>query len=207
MNATKETYLSLEEAYFEFNNRLFEGKLPECLITLNRMKNTNGYFCAERFQGKNGNTGQITDEIAMNPDTFGRDDALILSTLAHEMAHLWQHHFGEKKSRRAYHNKEWAAKMEEIGLIPTDTGLPGGKRTGQSVTHCIEPGGKFDEIAKHLLQTGGHIHWKSYSTSPAAKKGNSGKRTKYTCQSCGLAAWAKPDVHIVCGECDEQLTA
>lgn len=99
--------------------------------------------------------------------------------------------------------------MEEIGLIPTDTGWPGGKRTGQSVTHCIEPDGKFDNVAKRLLQTGGHIHWKSYSAGPSTSKskGKSGKRIKYTCSSCGLNAWAKPDVQIVCGTCEEELTA
>jgi hypothetical protein len=33
-----------------------------------------------------------------------------LSTLFHEKAHLWQHHFGNP-SRTGYHNKEWAACM------------------------------------------------------------------------------------------------
>jgi hypothetical protein len=47
--------------------------------------------------------------------------------------------------RRNYHNKEWAVKMREVGLIPTDTGQPGGKDTGQKVTHVIEPGGRFEQ--------------------------------------------------------------
>ena len=60
----------------------------------------------------------MTDEIALNPAHFAsRPTAGTLSTLAHEMAHLWQHHFGTP-SRTGYHNKEWAAKMREIGLIP-----------------------------------------------------------------------------------------
>lgn len=36
MNPSKETYLSLEEAYFDFNKNLFDGKLAGCLITLQR---------------------------------------------------------------------------------------------------------------------------------------------------------------------------
>jgi hypothetical protein len=51
----------------------------------------------------------------------------VLSTLVHEQAHLWQHHFG-KPGRGRYHNREWAAKMVEIGLIPSATGEPGGKQ-------------------------------------------------------------------------------
>ena len=96
----------------------------------------------------------MTDEIALNPAHFaGRTPAEMLSTLVHEMAHLWQHHFG-KPSRSGYHNKEWAAKMREIGLIPTDTGQPGGKDTGQKVTHNIEEGGRFDQACTAFLATG-----------------------------------------------------
>lgn len=205
MNPSKETYLSLEEAYFDLNNWLFAGKLPACLITLQRKKGSNGYYSAERFEGKNGNTGQTTDEIALNPDEFGRDDHEVLATLTHEMCHLWQHHFGNKKSRKAYHNKEWANKMEEIGLMPSDTGMEGGKRTGQHMTHYIIPGGKFETVTRRLLQTGGHIHWKSFTPDKPQKRTKSGKRIKYTCPSCGLNMWGKADVSVYCGECEEEL--
>ena len=33
--------------------------------------------------------------------------------------------------------------MKEIGLQPSTTGEPGGKETGQSVTHYILPGGPY----------------------------------------------------------------
>jgi hypothetical protein len=33
--------------------------------------------------------------------------------------------------------------MKEIGLQPSTIGQPGGKETGQSVTHYIIPGGAF----------------------------------------------------------------
>ena len=56
---------------------------------------------------------ETTDEIALNPATFhDRTAEEILSTLVHEMVHLWQHHFGTP-SRASYHNREWAAKMKE----------------------------------------------------------------------------------------------
>jgi hypothetical protein len=43
--------------------------------------------------------------------------------------------------RRSYHDRQWAAKMKEIGLQPVTIGEPGGKETGQSVTCYILPGG------------------------------------------------------------------
>jgi predicted SprT family Zn-dependent metalloprotease len=78
---------------------------------------------------------EVTDEIALNPSCFkDRADAQIFSTLVHEMVHLWQFHFGSS-SRSGYHNREWADRMEQLGLMPSYTGEPGGERTGQRVTH------------------------------------------------------------------------
>ena len=48
-------------------------------------------------------------------------------------------------------NKEWAAKMREIGLIPSDSGQPGGKDTGQKVTHYVEESGRFDRACTAYL--------------------------------------------------------
>jgi predicted SprT family Zn-dependent metalloprotease len=65
-----------------------------------------------------------------------------MSTIVHEMVHHWQHHLG-KPSRSTPHNTEWANKMEAIGLMPSSTGQPGGKRTGHRVADYILPGGAF----------------------------------------------------------------
>ena len=64
---TKETYDQFQEAYEYLNRALFNGQLPNCLITLQRSKSSYGYFCGDRF----GRTdGLITDEIALNPRYF-----------------------------------------------------------------------------------------------------------------------------------------
>ncbi|MBM5564638.1 SprT-like domain-containing protein, partial [Klebsiella quasipneumoniae] len=84
--------------------------------------------------------GGTTDEIAMNPAYFAVcPPEEIMQTLVHEMAHLWQHHFG-KPGRRGYHNKEWAERMEEIGLMPSSTGKPGGAKTGDKMADYIIEG-------------------------------------------------------------------
>ena len=97
--------------------------------------------------------------LAMNPDTFsGHTDEEILSTLAHEMAHVWQQAHGTPP-RRSYHDRQWAGKMKEIGLQPTTTGEPGGKETGQSVTHTIVPGGPYAKAYAKLKARGFQLHW------------------------------------------------
>ena len=99
INPTQQTYKTLDDAYRFFNKRLFEGKLPRCLITMQRSKKAYGYFAGGRFGSVDGK--QITDEIALNPLALPQSHGpKRLSTLVHEMAHLQQHHFG-KPSRPA----------------------------------------------------------------------------------------------------------
>ncbi len=207
-NPTQQTYDSLTKAYEHFNVALFGGKLPPCLITMQRYKGAYGYFSGGRFASAS-SPEEITDEVALNPNHFAaRSAASVLSTLAHEMVHLWQHHFGTP-SRTGYHNKEWAAKMREIGLIPTDSGEPGGKETGQSITHYLEAGGSFERACSAFLATGTAILYQDRAREgeEATRKTKAASKTKYTCPTCGVNAWAKPGVSLICGECKETMEA
>ena len=47
--------------------------------------------------------------------------------------------------------------METLGLIPSDTGRPGGKRTGQIMGHYVSDGGRFEQAAKSLRGTGWEV--------------------------------------------------
>jgi hypothetical protein len=146
------TYASLDAAYKHFNRHLFGGLLPSCIITLQRHKGAYGYFVAERMAELDDGEDRAVDEIALNPAGFeGRSPKEILSTLVHEMAHLWQHYYGTP-SRGRYHNAEWAAKMKVVGLIPSSTGRPGGRETGQKVTHYIDSDGPYARAYARLEQ-------------------------------------------------------
>lgn len=205
MKPTDETYSFFQKAYDFYNNRLFNNELPACIITLQRKKNCAGFFHGDTWAAES--TETLSDEIAINPDTFkSRSDNLVLSTLVHEMAHLRQHHFG-KPSRSGYHNKEWARYMEEVGLMPSSTGEEGGNKTGQKMTHYIIEGGNFEESTKLFFKKGYRIPWKFIfeDTKKAKKKRES--KTKYTCPDCGLNAWGKPDIDIICGGCEVSLIA
>ena len=84
-------------------------------------------------------------EISLNPDYLLRPFIEWHSTFVHEMVHLWQYEFGTP-ARSYFHNREWVNKMESIGLIPSDTGKPGGKKIGQSISHYVDPDGLFSKI-------------------------------------------------------------
>ena len=156
-NPTQQAYTELQAAFDHFNAKLFDGELPHCLITLQREKRTYGYFSAKRFVRRSDK--QLTDEIAMNPAYFAVLPPLeIFQTLCHEMAHVWQAHFG-KPGRRGYHNKEWAQKMESIGLMPSSTGAPGGAKTGEKMSDYAIEGGRFMAASNELLSRGFGISW------------------------------------------------
>lgn len=156
MKPTETAYKELQQAYDHFNKHLFRETLPDCLITLQRKKSTSGYFSANRFAAKD---GEKTDEIALNPSCFAVVPLVeIMQTLVHEMCHLWQHHFGEP-GRGRYHNRQWADKMLSIGLTPSNTGRPGGKQVGDSMSDYPSENGHFMKACENLLTHEFKITW------------------------------------------------
>ena len=231
LSPTEESYNELQKAYNFFNESLFNGELPSCLITFQRVKNTYGYHSSKRWTNKEGNK---TDEIAMNPTYFAtRKVNETLSTLAHEMVHLWQEYFGSP-GRGRYHNKEWAAKMKTIGLQPFNV-VNDKRETGDRVSHYIVEGGKFDNIVKAFLKSGFTITWLDRMITPQEEieewqdnideeiihnieiidssdeeknlmqKSTGGQRSKYSCPNEHYSVWGKKGINPICGECKEYM--
>lgn len=225
---TTRQYSALQHAFAVFNAELFDNSLPDCLITMQRKARTYGYFSYQRFRSDDGHS--FTDEIAINPQfiaSHGRIEAL--QTLVHEMVHLWQHHHGDP-GRGRYHNKEFADKMESIGLMPSSTGKPGGARTGQNMADYPIPGGRFEKVAQVLLATDFKIPWADRHLP--AELGNAGgpmaegetgdqvqgpapapaskNKTKYvlTCPKSGkpVSVWGRPGLALGCVECGERYS-
>ena len=218
---TGELYDELMQAFNHFNRSLFGDVLPGAVITLQRDRKSYGYFCGGRFVRR---SGEQADEIAMNPSHFaGHPVENTLSTLAHEMAHQWQHHHG-KPGRRSYHNKEWADRMVSIGLMPSHTGAPDGKRTGEKIDHYIIEDGPFAVSCAALLKTRFMLNWLdrfavlptsaaaeaaalapelvALGIEPAKPGKRMGNRVKYRCDTCKMQAWGKPGLPLLCGTCD-----
>lgn len=198
---TQAEYRAFQEAYDFFNAELFGGSLPHVLVTLQRHAKARGYFSPERFTGRTENAA--AHELAMNPDTFtGRSDEDILSTLTHEMAHVWQQAHGTPP-RRCYHDRQWAAKMKAIGLQPSATGAPGGKETGQTMTHYIIAGGAYAKAYAKLKARGFKLRWQS-APFDARSKAKKASKMKFTCPECAQNAWAKPNAFLICGLCYDE---
>jgi len=194
-------YSLFQTAYDFFNKTLFGSTLPHVLVTLQRHARMAGYFAPERFNGRIVQT--VAHELAMNPDIFtGNTDEEILSTLAHEMVHVWRE-TQDRPPRRCYHDKKWAAQMKQIGLQPSHTGKPGGRETGQSMTHYIIPNGPYAKAYTKLKASGFQLQWQSKRHAQAKTKAAS--KTKFTCPQCQQNAWAKPDAQLECAVCSQPM--
>lgn len=244
---TNETYNDMERAYAFFNEELFDGSLPACLFTYQRNKRSMGYVSQDRWVNIN---GDLTAELAMNPEYFkGYDLIEYCATLNHELCHVWQCVYG-KPGRRGYHNQEWAEKMESIGLMPSTTGKPGGKKVGEKMSDYVLADGAFLNACKKLIDSGFRLSWvdrypvkripgsffvytKSgeeipHSSGPSEDESliegseeqidyveepeqNRSNRLKYQCinELCdvkGTSVWGKPNLNILCGECNEAFS-
>lgn len=228
-------YSQLQKAAGIFNKALFDGKLDPFVLTLQRGRNTSGYFSPDQW----GNThGDMASEIAINPCYLANQSLLILfQTIVHELCHLWQHQYGRHKPRPGYHNQEWAEKMERIGLIPSATGDIGGKKIGQKMADYPSPDGEFMQVSRGLVESGFGIDWVdrdfniemvSYRSIPAevevSDKLNSPlhlafpelvplvkvgreekKKIKYFCPKCTTKVWGKLGLKITCTDCELPL--
>lgn len=228
MEITSREYLAFETAYNHLNKELFGNRLSGCLITINTKMKATAYYYAHRFF-KRGDEDTTTDELALNPTTFpGVTDVKIMSHMVHEMVHLWQYLFGTP-SVRSYHNREWSNMMIKIGLMPSSTGRPGGRKVGQSMSDYIIDGGPFQRAAQDLVDSGFCFTWQAYpepkqrrqpSPTTDAMPTRSGSmslpaipdeelppvqsknKVKFSCPVCpNHNAWGKPGLNVICGIC------
>jgi len=207
---TRRQFNTLEDLFSYYNEALFDGRLPFCLINLSRHRRAAGFFIADHWTSID---NQPKHEISINPDTLHNGDESWHSTLVHEMCHMWQAEFGNP-SRYSYHNKEWAEKMVEVGLMPSHTGKPGGKSTGQRMTHYVLNNGPFKRAFQaislndlnnlRLPYITNTANWprtpKTGDEASSGSQNKSGIKLKYSC-SCGTNVWGKSGLQIKCLQC------
>ncbi|MGE0279587.1 MAG: hypothetical protein AB7P20_03090 [Rhizobiaceae bacterium] len=223
---TAEAYGQLQQIGAVFNERHFGGMLPNVMFTFTRQAHVAGYFCADAFRDRG---GAVAHEIALNlsccdPD----DDRAAFRTIAHEFTHLWRHLFGRRNRKGGfgapgYHDFVWAEKMIEIGLMPSSTGRPGGKRTGFRMSDYLIECGPLDLTCRELAISGFKLNWgdglTGFSAAPAPDETDGEEddrrksgarrrpsRRRFECAGCEMLAWARPAAALGCLTCNLPLT-
>jgi len=195
---TEAQYIAYNLAFDFFNDRLWGGALPPCLLTFSlRNKKAMGYYYPRKWTHPS--SGAVAAEISLNPEHLKDRDLLdVLSTLVHEMAHHWQYILGDPP-RSGYHDRQWAAEMKRIGLYPSSTGEPGGKETGQRCSHYIIVGGAYEAAFRDLPEEAA-LPWTTAFVDPNKASKKKPWKVSYTCGCRHFQAKAGL-TEIICGFC------
>ena len=96
-----------------FNDRFFGREMPDAVLSFESMDHRilAAYTLRRNVHG-------LLYEIAFNTKHMARPLWQTLETLMHEYVHLWQQNYGEHPVSRNYHNQEFVARCEGIGLHP-----------------------------------------------------------------------------------------
>jgi len=220
---TKQQFEAFENAYQYFNVVLFGKALPPVILNLSRKSKAMGFVAPFRWKAagtESKDRQSRLHELSINPEILCMDLIEVYSTLVHEQCHIWQYTHGNP-SRPGYHNKEFAEQMISVGLMPSTTGAPGGKTVGQKMSDYPIKGGPFLTALDNMPQDyklpfisiegeqkvaaliTDALNGPSATTeAPPPPKKN---KVKYSCPTCKTNIWGKPNINVICADCDDQF--
>jgi len=203
----------LEKIYRQLNTDKFNGELEEPVITVQSTPRAYGHVSCNKIWTTRDSQKY---ELNIGADTIGRPIEETVSTMLHEMVHIYNmaHGIQDCSRNNTYHNKNFKSKAEEVGLI-----IDHDSRTGWSVT---SPGAKLNlYIAEKGWKTilinrnGGHgIPTNGAegedTKDPENPEGEKPKRKpsstrKYICPCCGNSVRATKKINIMCMDCEKQM--
>lgn len=209
---TLQQFGALQNCSEYFNQVLFNNSLSSVLFTLNKRSRSMGHYKPEGWLGK-ATISDAIPEININPAILHLPESEVMQTLVHELCHHAQQLYGHP-GRRGYHNREFSKIMFSVGLMCSSTGMPGGKITGRAMADYAVEGGvflqAFNEMPKDFLLPFKLFDQELAITTPAIANNDNKvladkNKKKYSCLTCRINLWGKPDISVLCGKCGQQL--
>lgn len=194
----KLTIGELHKAFYYLNRDLFGGKLSEPTIVVQSRGNrklTLGW-CSVNKIWKSESLQIEKYEINIVAEAINRGLLPVMSTLLHEMVHLYNLENNIKDTSRnyTYHNKNFKAMAEKFGLEvehEDKVGWAVTRLTQSTVKLIYSYGINEDAFAMGRLEA-------SEDEEKLKKKGNV---RKYYCPNCGISVRATKEVFIGCMDC------
>ena len=205
----------LQRNFKLLNNTYFNGELEKPVITILSDSTSGAYGWISVNKVWSSKDNQWFREINMCAEYLNRDAELVITTLLHEMCHLYNIQNGIQDTSRAgtYHNGKFREVAEKSGLVVKKDNKYG---------HCItEPSEELSALVKSKTRAGcfklARIKTYKDGKPKTTTKGIDGRekttsRTKqslrkYACPECGLIARASKDIggKLLCTDCDELL--
>lgn len=205
MTKLSEVAAILERAFDIANAHFYGNKLPKPIITVasTGRLSSYGWFTPAKLWNDN---EQQRHEINISAEYLHRDISEVITTLLHEMVHLYCNTNQIKDTSRgfSYHNKNFKKVAEIHGLTITHS-----RKCGWSHSQLSSEGENFIEICKlqipnlqkfQIYRLGGQL---DEETTTKPKKSSSSR--KYICPECGMSVRATKEVKIKCVECDLEM--
>ncbi|MBW4590117.1 hypothetical protein G7B40_039885 [Aetokthonos hydrillicola Thurmond2011] len=173
---------SYEQAFEYFNEKLFENRLPPCILNLNAKGRSWGYFKKDIWKGEKDTPHH---EICLNPWLLSQEGDLIFQMLVRCMVHLWEHTHGEPSKITRYCSVEFTQKMQEIGL-------PCEEACGLNLKHKVDENGKYAAVRPVAIRDFFPLQSQVELEKPRKT------RIKYECPMCGFSAMASSRGKLFC---------
>lgn len=194
----------LEKMYRCFNARCFDGRLHDCVITVERMRGAYGcYWVHPQYYVQ----GDCTHwKIALNPVHFSKPVEFVAAVLLHEMCHHAAALDGVQDTSRggSYHNKQFKAYCDKTGLLNCDHhdkyGWTLTEPNDSMIELCISEEWPEFEISERDFLFGFGKPSDSPKSSDDTPKTKSNS-IKHVCPVCGAIARTTKDIPLICGTC------
>jgi predicted SprT family Zn-dependent metalloprotease len=214
---------AINRAYDYFNATLFHDDLPSCVLTVGESnRKYGGHMIAWKWIQNE--IDKPYHQIMLSLQSFAYEPKEVYGILVHEMVHLWQFEFGTPSKNR-YHNKEWAFQMQTVGLVPSDTGLPDGRQTGENMSHYIKEAGRYEvafdkmpkkclyplsivpkrELRKANINVIPRNSEKDKDNMKNRRRRTSTSKLQYLCPKCAQKAYGGKQLSLVCGHCNKVM--
>lgn len=207
---TSRTAGYLEKIFRALNVDWFGGELEEPIITIQSTPRAYGHVTvAKTWKRKD----DWRHELNLGAETLDRPIENVVSTMMHEMVHLYNiaHNIQDCSRGGAYHNKRFKEEAERRGLV-----------VGHHPTYGWTLTEAGEELIDYIIRQGwGEIyinrgHGWTPPASGGSKAGNGGagdgqklpkksSTRKLICPRCGQSVRATKAVNILCGDCMWQM--
>lgn len=194
----------LEKIYRQLNQDFFGGELETPIITVQSTPRAYGHVtCGRVWRRKD----SACYELNMGAESLARPIENVVSTMLHEMVHIYHLMNGIQDCSRGntYHNKRFKAKAETVGLhIDYDAriGWSITSPTEELIEYIISQGWQDIQINRGTV-SGSHSGGSSSGDSDTSRKPSSTR--KYMCPTCGISCRATKDIRIQCVTCAAEM--
>lgn len=187
----------LHRAFYKFNHDLYNNELPEPAILIQNKGNKKNVlgWCSTKEIWIDETTKEMKYEINIVAEYLNRPVNEIMSTLLHEMAHLYDLVNDIKDVTRAgtYHNKNFKETAESHGLI-----IEHDKKIGWSLSRVNPEAEALIKTFKLNPEAFNLARIDIINTSGTKKKSSV---RKYVCPCCGNIVRTTKELNIICGDC------